>query len=279
MNQMSFADNGFPFTKAEQKIIDYIYQNQSTVHVLSIGQLSEAVGLSEATISRFVKHAGFRNFKEFKTDLLRQMDLESPADKMTATLAQNSLSEWAFFLKRQQYCIEKTIDHINGEELAAAVEAMINAKHIYIHAKGAASALSHLLAFRLSRFGLHTTILPQAGSEIFEKLVHIKQGDVVVLFGFQKVSREARVILKHRREIPYQTILLSSKMYDHEDNRGDLNLYVYRGEAKEYHSLTAPAAVIDAIIIMTAAKLSDQAVERLSALHRLKEEYQEDIPR
>ena len=47
-----------------------------------------------------------------------------------------------------------------------------------------------------------------------------------------------------------------------------LNLFVYRGETKEYHSMTAPAALIDALVVAVSEKLGDEAVQRLSNLHR-----------
>ena len=58
-----------------------------------------------------------------------------------------------------------------------------------------------------------------------------------------------------------------------EPDRADMNLFVYRGEAKEYHSMTAPAALIDALVVAVSEKLGDEAVQRLSNLHRLKKAY------
>ena len=55
--------------------------------------------------------------------------------------------------------------------------------------------------------------------------------------------------------------------------RADMNLFVYRGEAKEYHSMTAPAALVDALVVAVSEKLGDEAVQRLSNLHRLKKAY------
>ena len=52
-----------------------------------------------------------------------------------------------------------------------------------------------------------------------------------------------------------------------------MNLFVYRGEAKEYHSMTAPAALMDALVVAVSEKLGDEAVRRLSNLHQLKKAY------
>ncbi len=279
MPLVPFTENGYPYTVAEQKIIDYISLNLNSIHLMTIGQLSKNLNMSEATISRFANHAGFQNFKSMKNELMKLTEIETPADKMSATLKENNSSEWMGFLRYQQYCIEKTIENLSDDALTASVDAILSARKVYIHAKGAATSLSRLLEFRLKRFGLEVELLPSAGSELFESLIHIRSEDVIILFGFQKISREAQVLLKQRKDIPYRAILLSSRFYDHEDSRGDYNIYVYRGEPGEYHSLTAPTAVIDAMIIMIAGKLGEKSFQTLQDLHQLKQKYQVDIPR
>lgn len=77
------------------------------------------------------------------------------------------------------------------------------------------------------------------------------------------------MILAYQKQAGYRTLAFTSRSYLPEDERADMNLFVYRGEAKEYHSMTAPAALVVAV----SEKLGDEAVQRLSNLHRLKKAY------
>ena len=54
-------------TRAEQKILDYINTNTDTFLFSSIGQLAERLELSDATVSRFARHVGCRDFKALKS--------------------------------------------------------------------------------------------------------------------------------------------------------------------------------------------------------------------
>lgn len=267
------------YTKSEEKIIDYIYQNLSSILFMSIGQLSERLGISEATISRFARHAGYEDFKELKADIALNFGQETPAEKLAETLQHKHTATVYKLLRYQQQCIEKTIENLDQNEVDQAVEAIVSAPKIYLYGKGAATSIIKLMHFRLRRFGKQAVVLPSGGSELFEEMVHLQKKDLVILVGFQKISKEAQVILKHRKEIGYQTLLLSSRLFDSEEKRADINLYIYRGESKEYHSMTAPIALIDALIVMTASKLGDGAVNQLSELYQLKEKYAEEIPR
>ena len=48
-----------------------------------------------------------------------------------------------------------------------------------------------LMKHRLSRFGLDIEILPKSGHELFESLMHLEKEDVVFIFGFVAMNREA----------------------------------------------------------------------------------------
>ena len=59
-------------TRAEQKILDYINTNTDAFLFLSIGQLAQRLELSDATVSRFARHVGCRDFKALKSLVLEQ---------------------------------------------------------------------------------------------------------------------------------------------------------------------------------------------------------------
>ena len=53
-------------TQADRKILDYIRSNPEGFLFSSIGQLARQLGVCEATVSRFVRHVGCKDFKELK---------------------------------------------------------------------------------------------------------------------------------------------------------------------------------------------------------------------
>ena len=97
--------------------------------------------------------------------------------------------------------------------------------------------------------------------------------DLVVLFGFSKVTVEGSVILNHQKRAGYQTLLFTSRTYHDEKHRADINLFVYRGEENEYHSMTTPVAVVDALVLALSAQMGAAAVDRLEEIRKLKTEY------
>ncbi|PXV93462.1 RpiR family transcriptional regulator [Lachnotalea glycerini] len=268
------------YTKTERKIINYIYENPSSFVHISISELAKRLGTSESTISRFARHTGYADFKELRNAVLCHLEgNSSPAEKLNHTIYKQDLSSFDGMLHYQQFCIEKTLTLLDEEQLEAAMSAIIEANTIYIYAKGAAVSIAQLLKFRLSRFGFRIVLLPPGSSELFEFMNFITADDVVFLIGFQKTPREAEVLLKHQSIVPYKTILISSRLYNNAELLPTIQLYTYRGEPNEYHSMTAPIALVDALVLMIASRIGENATKDLKQLHSLKEKYKDDIPR
>ena len=134
-------------------------------------------------------------------------------------------------------------------EFDRAVEALCSAQRVFIHGKNASASLAQLLHFRLRRLGLQVSLFPSGGSELLEGLSQVGAKDLVVLFSFSKLSREPA------------------------EERADVSLFAYRGTEKEYHSMAAPAALLDALAVAAAERLGAESAERLQSLHQMKKDY------
>lgn len=271
--QLQFPITPDEFTRSEQMILEYIGSHTDEFLFLPIGQISAQLGLSDATLSRFARRVGCRDFKALKSLVMEQSGSHGPAVKLAGTLQEEggfSLSAW---IRQQQLYLEKTLEQIDETEFNRAVTALSEAQHVFIHGKNASSALARLLSFRLRRLGLRVTLLPSGGSELIEGLSFAEKDDLVVLFNFSKLSREGRILLDYQKEIGYQTLCFTSRTYLPEEQRADINLFAYRGSEREYHSLSAPTALTDALVVAVSERRGTAGLQKLSELHRLKKRY------
>ena len=70
------------FFDAEKKIADYIMNNGSKVIEMTISELAESAGTSEATISRFCKKCNMKGFHHLKITLAKDL-VESKKEEIT----------------------------------------------------------------------------------------------------------------------------------------------------------------------------------------------------
>ena len=280
MTDIYFVKSDVHFTKTEKKIIVYIIASPQEFIRRSIGEVARCIGSSEPTVSRFARHCGYADFKELKNAVLQHVSEENPpAGKLSSTLGNESASTPDGFLRRQQYCIERTLEFLDDKILDNAADAILDAETIYVYAKGASVSMADLLKFRLNRFGRRVILLPAGSSELFEYMNFFTEKDLVILFGFQKTPKEASVLLDYQKKIHYKCIFFTSRLYHSLDHETVIPLYVFRGEPSEYHSMAAPAALLDALVVMLGAKLKETSSGQLDSLYRLKEHYKTEIPR
>ena len=161
-------------TRAEQKILDYINTNTDAFLFSSIGQLAQQLELSDATVSRFARHVGCRDFKALKALVMEQAS--GPAVKMAGTLQQEESFSPQSWLTRQQEYLEKTAQLLSTQEFKTAVEAICSARTVFLHGKNASAALAQLLHFRLRRVGVRVSLLPSGGAELLEGLIQAGPG-------------------------------------------------------------------------------------------------------
>lgn len=261
-------------TANEAALLEFINQHSDRFLFLSIAQLAETLSMSEATVSRFARHVGCRDFKHLKQVVLAQTQTRTgPADKLAATLAERDGAPLPHWLEQQRYCLEKTEALLDPAEFHRAVQAIVEARRVFVYAKNASRSMAELLRFRLRRIGVDVRLLAGAGNELLEGLAVAGPGDLVVVFSFSKRSTEGAILLDWQREAGYRTLLFTGQLSPLPDPQPDIRLFVYRGEANEYHSMAAPAAIVDALVLGVSAKLGDRAVDRLARLRALKQRY------
>ena len=261
-------------TANEAALLEFINQHSDRFLFLSIAQLAETLSMSEATVSRFARHVGCRDFKHLKQVVLAQTQTRTgPADKLAATLAEGDGAPLPHWLEQQRYCLEKTEALLDPAEFHRAVQAIVEARRVFVYAKNASRSMAELLRFRLRRIGVDVRLLAGAGNELLEGLAAAGPGDLVVVLSFSKRSTEGAILLDWQREAGYRTLLFTGQLSPLPDPQPDIRLFVYRGEANEYHSMAAPAAIVDALVLGVSAKLGDRAVDRLARLRALKQRY------
>ena len=121
--------------------------------------------------------------------------------------------------------------------------------------------------------GVRVSLLPSGGAELLEGLIQAGPEDLVVLFSFSKLSREGHVLLNHSRAAGYRTLAFVGRTCLPAEERADISLFAYRGREKEYHSMAAPAALLDALAVAVAERLGFEGTNRLQALHQMKKDY------
>lgn len=278
---MDFNFDISQLTPHQKKIADFIKKHADHILYYSETDLAKELQVSNATISRFWKKIGYDNLKSFKNDIFESEQI-SPEKKLHHSLTQIQtqqlkIHEHLFSITDDQ--LKHTLMELNVEEFTEVISLLSNCRKLYIHAPASSEGIAVLMKHRLKRFGLDIEILPKSGHELFESLMHIQKEDVVFLFGFVSMTKEADVLLDYGKKINYRTVIITDQLISDFQERGDYIFYTYRGELWEFHSMIAPTFLIESFILGIGQYLEQQSLSNLEKLSELRKMYKDKLPR
>ncbi len=277
MKQKLFEDQHL--TPNEKTIADFIAKMGMTVLTYTEDEIAKSLQISNATVSRFWRKIGFKNFKDYKNNYKETMDI-SPANKLGNIMEQvSSTTIHAQMMTMSVKHLELTLAQYNAEDFQKAVQSIVKAKTIYIYSPGPSEGLGNLLNYRLSRFGFNIQVLPKSGHEIYESMLHFGYGDVLFMFGFVKLHPESRVLLEHAKKLNMKSIVMTDSIVSDFNMLADLLLFASRGELWEFHSMMAPTFLIENIIIAVGKETAEQSMMKLEMLDSIRKEYKDLLPR
>lgn len=140
--------------RSERKVADFVLGNASEVIHMRIVDLANAAHVSEPTVVRFCRAAGYSGFQEFKLSLAQEIAAAPSFGNFPITGA-DSVSDMSHKV------FDKTIDvlvqvrdRLNPAKLKAAITALSNSKRVEFFGFGASGAVAtdaHHKFFRLQK--------------------------------------------------------------------------------------------------------------------------------
>lgn len=266
-------------TRGHQRIADYISKNMDDVPFMVEENIAAACGVSISTVSRFWAEVGSKNLKEFK-QRVKDEALLSPARKLQSAFDKvgGGSGAAANVLGVAEY-LQQSADRLEQASFDAAVGLLAEAGTVHIYGPGSAECLTALMDFRLSRFGADVRRLDRGGHELFESMVPIKPQDVIVIFGFVSESPEMAVLLDFAQDRGCRTLLITDLAVSSMLTKATISLFTARGQLWEFHSMVAPIAVIEALIVAVGKEREQAALAGSEELHRLRRKYAKVLPK
>ena len=184
-------------SKSEHRSFSYLLEHEQELPVISSDDIARQLGVSTSTISRFWTKIGFKNLKDLKRAVYENQSA-TPFSRLSG-----ALSQWGeegvtldFLMDRMSRYMEKTFRVVTPQMLDQAVQMILEAGQIYMFAPDASRGIGALLQYWLRRLGIRIEVLP-SGSQIYDFMVNLKEGDLLILYGYSRILTEARILLEY----------------------------------------------------------------------------------
>lgn len=175
-------------SESEKKVAIYILENAEEVVELSIHEFAKKSYTSTASISRFVKRLGLKNYADLKNHLLKEIILKrhtknklSIEEKITWN---NSYSDLQKQLVNSIHEVCNGVLQINTEQqFDDVIDAVKNANMLYFIALGSSVLAARDLQHKLMRLGKRCIFLEDANYGL-QNIVTANDQDLLIIVSF-----------------------------------------------------------------------------------------------
>ncbi|MEG1632541.1 MAG: MurR/RpiR family transcriptional regulator [Oscillospiraceae bacterium] len=265
------------FSKGQRLISKYILENYDKAAFMTAGKLGKAVGVSESTVVRFAAELGFDGYPGMRKAL--QEMIRSRLTSVQRIEAAKDLIDDRNILKSVLSDdidkLQTTLEELDQESFNRAVDAILNAKRVYISAMRTSKYLAEFFGFYLGMMMDNVRVIRESGaSEVYEEMVRIEQGDVFIGFTFPRYSSRAIKAMRYAKENGATVIGITDCETSPYFGVADVCLFAKSEMVSFLDSLVAPMSLVNALIVAIGARSRDALSDTFKRLENVWSQYE-----
>lgn len=279
MNQdilQSIQDEMSTFSKGQKKIANFILQSYDKAAFMTARKLGKTVNVSESTVVRFAVELGYEGYPDMQKSL-QKMIRNRLTYVQRIELANDRIRDNDVLSTVLQADIEKirqTLEDIEYKEFERAVELIANAKKVYIIGVRSSASLASFFAFYLSLISDNVVLVSaHTASEMFENLLWVGEGDVVVGVSFPRYSSRTLQAVRFARDRGAKSVSVTDGDSAPLAAISDCTLKARSDMASFVDSLVAPLSLMNALLVAISRKKGDSISKNFDTLEHIWEQY------
>ncbi|KRN31187.1 MurR/RpiR family transcriptional regulator [Weissella halotolerans] len=249
-------------SKSDQKIADYVLSQADGARTLTIQTIADNVGLSTATVSRFVKRIGFNSFREFSLSLT--MPTQSSDTFFGEIESQDGTTEIVHkVFSGARNALDATYSLISEETWQTALEWLITGNKIGLFGIGGSAIVALDGYHKLLRTPLDVEQHPDYDVQLMQA-VRMKKGDVGIVISHSGRNHDTLKIARQLKQNNVKIIAITAHVHSELAKLADL---VMASSAEEVNmrsesmsSLLAQITIMDSLFTLVGVKMGDKTL-------------------
>lgn len=243
---------------------------------MTASKLAGAANVSESTVVRFAAELGYDGYPEMRLALQEMVrgrltsvqrikvskDLIDPSDILTHVLTSD--------IEQIRYTMEK----IDSASFSRAVDTIAGARNIYILGLRSASFLANFMGFYFSLLFSNSRVVNEnQTSEVFEQIVRLSDGDVLIAISFPRYSRRTIRAMQYARDVGAAIIAITDNSSSPLFGLADIPLCAKSDMISFVDTLVAPLSLVNALIVAVSEKAPGDIYANFERLEKIWDEY------
>ncbi|MEG1875885.1 MAG: MurR/RpiR family transcriptional regulator, partial [Angelakisella sp.] len=231
---------------------DFITKHYEKAAFMTAAKLGDTVGVSESTVVRFATEVGFEGYPQLQKNLQEiirnRLTTVQRMEIIDGQIGNADILTKVMTLDSEK--IRHTLEEIDRDSFSNAVDAIIAADERYILGIRSSNMLANFVAFYFNHIFEHVhNVSNNSTSEVFEQMLRIKDGDVLVAISFPRYSQRTLKAARFAKSCGAKVIAITDSISAPLAEVADIMLLARSDMASFVDSLVAPLSLINALIV------------------------------
>ncbi len=264
------------FSKGQKKIARYITEAYDKAAFMTANKLGKTVGVSESTVVRFAVDLGFDGYPSMQK-AMQEMVLNRLTSVQRIGVASDRMGDQDVISMVIHSDIEKlrqTGETVDRGAFQAAVDAILNARRVYVIGVRSVAPLANFLGYYLNyMFNNVRTVTASGTGEMFEQIVGVGEEDAVIAFSFPRYSSATIKAAQYCSNTGATVIAVTDNRQSPLAKHSDHVICAKSDMVSLVDSLVAPLSVVNALIVAVAAKREKELHRTFETLEQIWDQY------
>ena len=263
------------FSKGQKRIASYILESYDKAAFMTASKLGTKVSVSESTVVRFAVELGYDGYPSMQKSL-QKMIRSRLTSVQRIEIANDQLGDdvVSSVLRSDIMMIRSTLEELDRKRFNSAVDAILNAKNIYIMGARSSAAIARFLAFYFNVvFDNVREVSGSTTSDLFEQVLHVGEGDVVIGVCFPRYSSRTVKALQYAGDRGATVIAITDSEASPIASRAHITLTAKSDMVSFVDSLVASMSVVNALIVAVGQKRNQGVAQTFERLEQIWEKY------
>ena len=269
-------ENMHTFSKGQKRIASFILESYDKAAFMTASKLGKKVNVSESTVVRFAAELGYDGYPDMQRSL-QKMIRNRLTSVQRIEVTNDRLGDQDLLSMVLQSDIEKirlTLEELDRDSFEKAVDAIVSARKLYIIGVRSCAAMATFMSFYFNLiFDNVVKVSATTASEVFESLLRVGEGDVVIGVSFPRYSSRTVQAMNFARSRGATTIAITDSEVSPLSPISTYTLKARSDMASFVDSLVAPLSLINALLVAVSRKKNDDLANTFEDLEKIWEEY------
>ena len=265
------------FSKGQKLIAGFILESYDKAAFMTASRLGKTVNVSESTVVRFAAELGYDGYPAMQK-ALQEMIRSKLTSIQRIEVSNDRIGNHEILpmvMHADAENIRMTLEEVDRRDFDHTVSAILSARKVYILGVRSAFALSSFLGFYFNMMFENVVVAhTNSSSELFEQILRIGEGDVIIGISFPRYSKRTVKAMQYAKDRGATVVGITDSGASPLAEIADHTLMAKSDMASFVDSLVAPLSLVNALIVAVSRKKSEELSGTFSKLEKIWDEYE-----